>query len=57
MTYRELGGHFITMDPTRESYPSDVSDDKVEYLLPYLTLMRDDGRPHGAVDELYVTAA
>ena len=42
MTYRELSGHFIAMNATRKSYPSDVSDDEWEFLLPYLTLMRDD---------------
>lgn len=30
------------MNATRKSYPSDVSDDEWEFLLPYLTLMRDD---------------
>ena len=30
------------MNPTRKSYPSDVSDAEWEFLLPYLTLMRED---------------
>jgi transposase len=30
------------MSTTRKSYPSDVTDDEWEYLLPYLTLMRED---------------
>jgi transposase len=30
------------MSPTRKSYPSDVSDAEWEFLLPYLTLMRED---------------
>jgi transposase len=30
------------MNPTRKSYPSDVSDGEWEFLLPYLTLMRAD---------------
>ena len=30
------------MSTTRKSYPSDVKDDEWEYLLPYLTLMRED---------------
>src|SRR3974377_636780 len=28
--------------PTRKSYPSDVTDAEWEFLLPYLTLMRED---------------
>lgn len=30
------------MKPTRTSYPSDVSDEEWDLLLPYLTLMRED---------------
>ena len=30
------------MDKTRKSYPSDVSDTEWDFLLPYLTLMRED---------------
>jgi len=30
------------MSPTRKSYPSDVSDAEWEFLIPYLTLMRED---------------
>jgi len=30
------------MSPTRTSYPSDVSDAEWEFLIPYLTLMRED---------------
>jgi transposase len=30
------------MNTTRKSYPSDVTDEEWEYLLPYLTLMRED---------------
>jgi transposase len=30
------------MSSTRKSYPSDVTDGEWEYLLPYLTLMRED---------------
>ena len=30
------------MDTTRQSYPSDVSDAEWEFLLPYLTLMKED---------------
>lgn len=30
------------MSTTRRSYPSDVSDDEWEFLLPYVTLMRED---------------
>ena len=30
------------MSTTRKSYPSDVSDAEWEFLLPYLTLMRED---------------
>ena len=37
------------MNTTRKSYPSDVSDTEWEFLLPYLTLMREDApqRTHG----------
>jgi transposase len=30
------------MDTKRKAYPSDVSDDEWEFLVPYLTLMRED---------------
>jgi len=30
------------MSTTRKSYPSDVTDAEWEFLLPYLTLMRED---------------
>ncbi len=30
------------MNATRKSYPSDVTDAEWEFLLPYLTLMRED---------------
>ena len=30
------------MNTTRKSYPSDVTDEEWDYLLPYLTLMRED---------------
>jgi transposase len=30
------------MNTTRKSYPSDVTDAEWEFLLPYLTLMRED---------------
>jgi transposase len=32
----------MSMNTTRKSYPSDVSDAEWEFLLPYLTLMRCD---------------
>jgi len=40
------------MNPTRKSYPSDVSDAEWEFLLPYLTLMREDApqRDHSLRD-------
>jgi hypothetical protein len=31
------------MNTTRKSYASDVTDAEWEFLLPYLTLMREDG--------------
>ena len=31
------------MSSPRQAYPSDVRDDEWAYLLPYLTLMREDG--------------
>lgn len=42
------------MPTTGKSYPSDVSDEEWEYLLPYLTLMREDApqRQH-ALRELF----
>ena len=30
------------MNTTRKSYPSDVSDTEWDFLIPYLTLMRED---------------
>ena len=40
------------MSTTRKSYPSDVSDTEWEFLLPYLTLMREDApqREHSLRD-------
>ncbi len=40
------------MNTTRRSYPSDVSDAEWEFLLPYLTLMREDApqREHSLRD-------
>ncbi len=40
------------MNTTRKSYPSDVSDAEWEFLLPYLTLMREDApqREHSLRD-------
>lgn len=35
------------MNTTRKSYPSDVSDAEWEYLLPYLTLMRENAPQRG----------
>ena len=42
MTYPQLRWHFRWMEPTRKSYPSDISDAEWELLVPYLTLMRED---------------
>ena len=42
MTYVQLLVHFRVMHTTRKSYPSDVSDADWAFLLPYLTLMRED---------------
>jgi transposase len=42
LTYLQLIGHLRGMNTTRKSYPSDVSDAEWEFLLPYLTLMRED---------------
>lgn len=42
MTYCELSCQFRFMSTTRKSYPSDVSDAEWEFLIPYLTLMRED---------------
>ena len=40
------------MNTTRKSYPSDVTDGEWEFLLPYLTLMREDApqRAHALRD-------
>ena len=35
------------MNTTRKSYPSDVSDAEWEFLLPYVTLMREDAPQRG----------
>jgi len=42
LTYVQLAVHFRRMDTPRKPYPSDVSDAEWEFLLPYLTLMRED---------------
>jgi transposase len=45
LTYVQLLVHLSVMNTTRKSrqaYPSDVSDADWEFLLPYLTLMRED---------------
>ena len=42
MTYRERRLHLRVMSPIRKSYPSDVTDSEWEFLIPYLTLMRED---------------
>ena len=42
MTYVLVFVHLTMMNSTRKSYPSDVSDGDWEFLLPYLTLMRED---------------
>jgi transposase len=42
LTYVQLIVHVRWMNTTRKSYPSDVSDAEWEFLLPYLTLMRED---------------
>jgi transposase len=42
LTYRQLFIDFSGISETRKSYPSDVSDAEWEFLLPYLTLMRED---------------
>jgi transposase len=42
LTYVPLIVHVRGMNTTRKSYPSDVSDTEWEFLLPYLTLMRED---------------
>jgi transposase len=42
LTYRELRWHVRGMSTTRKSYKSDVSDAEWEFLIPYLTLMRED---------------
>jgi len=42
LTYRQLRVHVSGMNTTRKSYPSDVSDAEWEFLIPYLTLMRED---------------
>ncbi len=42
MTYHPLVHHVNGMDTTRKPYPSDVSDAEWEFLLPYLSLMRED---------------
>ena len=42
MTYVVLLVHLSVMNTTRKSYPSDVADAEWEFLVPYLTLMRED---------------
>jgi transposase len=42
LTYAQLVVHVRAMNTTRKSYPSDVSDAEWAFLLPYLTLMRED---------------
>lgn len=42
MTYPQLIGHVRWMKATRKSYLSDVTDAEWEFLVPYLTLMRED---------------
>ena len=34
------------MEPSRKSYPSDVSDDDRALVAPYLTLLREDAEQH-----------
>jgi transposase len=42
------------MSSPRKSYPSDVTDEEWAYLLPYLTLMREDVPQRGcALRELF----
>jgi transposase len=41
LTYQLLGVHLSGMNTTRKAYPSDVSDAEWEFLVPYLTLMRE----------------
>ena len=43
LTYVVISNHVMRMSTTRKStYSSDVTDEQWEFLLPYLTLMRDD---------------
>jgi len=42
LTYLQLRCHVRGMKSTRKSYPSDVSDAEWEFLVPFLTLMRED---------------
>jgi transposase len=42
LTYGQLRVDVSWMSTTRKGYPSDVSDAEWEFLLPYLTLMRED---------------
>lgn len=42
LNYVQLLAHFRVMHTTRKSYPSDVSDADWAFLLPHLTLMRED---------------
>jgi transposase len=42
LIYLQLAWHFEAMGTTRKSYPSDVSDAEWEFLVPFLTLMRED---------------
>lgn len=43
MTYCELCVDFGVMSTARKSHPSDVSNAEWEFLIPYLTLMRESG--------------
>jgi transposase len=42
LTYVQLMVYLRAMNTTRKSYPSDVSDTEWEFLVPYLTLMREN---------------
>jgi transposase len=52
LTYVQLTWHVEAMSTTRKSYPSDVSDAEWEFLVPFLTLMREDApqREHSMRD-------
>jgi transposase len=42
LTYVQLAWHVGRMNTARKPYPSDVSDAEWEFLVPHLTLMRED---------------